>query len=209
MNRTAFAFLFALTTSWSGAQSVQALTPAAIALENYGQALAASTPDRAIVFKKVEKTDSSSYKVSFQTSAPELLAAADARTNSSSKLANLGRTKLWEAKFCTDELNAILVKLNVNIAVGSLEDAKGELQSGAFCIKQVLGAQPPTPGEIIGAWSDDVGSPSYLNATFTISSQNGKTYLNRTNGDGSKGAIRIYDKQGFVRLAKAKLNNKP
>lgn len=113
-----------------------------------------------------------------------------------------------------------------------LENPKGEPQSIAMCLKTNGETQSSAPaGRTIGSWYDDVGSPSYLNATFTIRAANGKTWLTRLNGDGSKGeyelavagdtyvkvgdkngayyivtptGLRINDRQGYIRTAKSK-----
>ncbi|WGO98719.1 hypothetical protein QFX18_01415 [Saccharophagus degradans] len=85
--------------------------------------------------------------------------------------------------------------------------------------------------KIIGEWYDDVGSPDFLDATFTIFKRSDKYLLHRKNGDGSAGTyllgldgkkfvkindkhgayyviegtkLHIFDSRGFVRSAVAK-----
>lgn len=83
----------------------------------------------------------------------------------------------------------------------------------------------------IGTWYDDLGSPSYGNATLTIEKEGDRYFLSRRNGDGSGGRYRverkgtvytkigdkfgakyivtekgleIHDKAGYIRTAKKK-----
>tara|TARA_R110001606_G_scaffold38472_1_gene107702 strand:+ start:677 stop:994 length:318 start_codon:yes stop_codon:yes gene_type:complete len=53
----------------------------------------------------------------------------------------------------------------------------------------------------IGRWYDDNGSPTYFDATFIISEENGNYYISRINGDGSKGKYRA-EKNGkkFIKI---------
>jgi len=90
---------------------------------------------------------------------------------------------------------------------------------------QKVAQQGCTPG----SWYDDLGSPTFLDATFNIVNDNGTCKLHRVNGDGSVGdypldlvgnkhfkrgdkfgayyiptsnGLDIYDKNGFIRTAK-------
>ncbi|MBA0216225.1 hypothetical protein H4F33_16300 [Pectobacterium brasiliense] len=84
---------------------------------------------------------------------------------------------------------------------------------------------------VIGSWYDDVGSPEFLDATFTITRTSRGYFLKRLNGDGSSGTyqltkldnkykknndkfgsyyvidgngLKIYDKDGYIRTARKK-----
>ncbi|NWA28588.1 hypothetical protein HX882_26645 [Pseudomonas gingeri] len=43
----------------------------------------------------------------------------------------------------------------------------------------------------VGKWYDDLGSPAFGNAVFTILNDSGTYYLVRRNGDGSSGRYRL------------------
>ena len=87
---------------------------------------------------------------------------------------------------------------------------------------------PPADG-VLGAWYDDLGDPTYTDATLNIIKEKGVYYLERINGDGSSGKyklnrvnnkfikvddkfgayyiisnsnLKIYDSNGFIRDAK-------
>lgn len=91
--------------------------------------------------------------------------------------------------------------------------------------------QEPQGDGVLGAWYDDLGDPTFTDATFKILKENGAYYLERTNGDGSSGKyiltrdgnsfiknndkfgayyvisganLKIYDRNGFIRDAKKK-----
>ena len=64
-----------------------------------------------------------------------------------------------------------------------------------FCISINLSA------EELGAWYDDVGSPTFFDATFKIQNDNGKYYIHRISGDGSRGKYKA-EKSGnkFIKI---------
>lgn len=49
--------------------------------------------------------------------------------------------------------------------------------------------EPPGNG-VLGAWYDDLGDPTYTDATLKIIKENGIYYLERINGDSSSGKYR-------------------
>lgn len=199
-------------------------------LAAYARALEASTSGRAIRFRSVERTGDNTFRVSFTTSSPSLMSLPNAKEDRAAYAVNYGRTKVWETKSCTAELSTVLKRYNLFMAAFVLENPKGEPQSIALCQKNSGESKPSAPpGRTIGSWYDDVGSPRYLNATFTIRVEGGKTWLTRVNGDGSKGeyelapagdtyvkvgdkhgayyvvtpaGLRINDRQGYIRTAK-------
>lgn len=201
-------------------------------LATYARALETSTPERAIRFRGVERTGGNTFRVSFTTSSPSLMSLPNAKEDKAAFAANLGRTKVWETKSCTAELSTVLKRYNLIMVAFVLENRKGEPQSIALCLKNSGESKPSVPpSRTIGSWYDDVGSPSYLNATFTIRVEGGKTWLTRLNGDGSKGeyelapagdtyvkvgdkhgayyvitpaGLRTNDRQGYIRTAKPK-----
>lgn len=48
----------------------------------------------------------------------------------------------------------------------------------------------------VGRWLDDLGSPEYMDAHFTIVKDSGKYFLERRNGDGSGGRYRLEKQKG-------------
>ena len=198
----------------------------------YARALEASTPDRAIRFKSVERTGSDTFRVSFTTSSPSLMSLPNAREDKAAFAANLGRTKIWETKSCTAEVGSLMKRYNLLMAAFVLENQRGEAQSLALCAKNAGEVQSSTPlARTVGTWYDDVGSPTFLNANFTIRIDGARAWLTRVNGDGSKGeyelavagdtyikvgdkngayyvvtpaGLRLNDRQGYIRTAKIK-----
>lgn len=113
-----------------------------------------------------------------------------------------------------------------------LENPQGETQSAALCGRNSGLERAVVPSSrTIGVWYDDVGSPTLLNATFTIRVESGKAWLTRLNGDGSRGeyelavagdtylkvgdkngayytvtpaGLRLNDRQGYIRTARNK-----
>lgn len=94
--------------------------------------------------------------------------------------------------------------------------------------------QEPQGNGTLGAWYDDLGDPTFTDATLNILKENGAYYLERVNGDGSIGKyqlkrdgekfikindkfgayyvisnsnLKIYDSKGFIRAAKKVTSN--
>lgn len=94
-----------------------------------------------------------------------------------------------------------------------------------------LGVLAQSSSAVVGVWYDDIGSPTYGDATLTIEKDGDRYFISRRNGDGSgsryrverKGAeytrvgdqfgakyvvtakgIEIHDKAGYIRTAKPK-----
>lgn len=199
-------------------------------LASYARALEASTLDRVIRFKGVERTGNDTFRISFTTSSQAFMSLPNAKEDRAAFAANLGRTKIWETKSCTAELGSLLKRHGLTMAAFVLENLKGEAQSAALCAKN-SGEAPSSapPRRTIGTWYDDVGSPTFLNATFTIRVDSSRAWLTRSNGDGSRGeyelavagdtyvkvgdkngayytvtpaGLRLNDRQGYIRTAK-------
>ena len=73
------------------------------------------------------------YKLKFKTDNHALMSVAGAEPTNAAYLTNVGRTKLWSAKFCTRSLKSIMSRHKIDIVTGDLTDLKGERQSMAIC----------------------------------------------------------------------------
>lgn len=206
-------------------------------LDIFGETLGENTQNSAIRYKKTiqtTKTPLNAYKLTFTTGNKALLSIPDVKSNNSAYIANLARTELWQRKFCNTSLKPIFTKFNINIISGDLTNENGETQSLALCMKDSLHGKPLAKKEtntskIIGSWYSDVGSPSFMDTTYTISNEDNQYYIKRKNGDGSEGkyrakkhknkyiklndkhgayyvvtddGLKIYDKAGYIRTAK-------
>ena len=110
-------------------------------LESYGKKIASSTQRDAIKFRSVVKTTETpmrAYKLQFQASAPELMAAPNADKDKTAYFINAGKTEVWQAKFCTDDLKRIMFEFGIDLISGDLQDQSGNTQSLSVCFKAVL-----------------------------------------------------------------------
>lgn len=120
--------------------SVSLSSPAGVVsrLEAYGRSLAASTPNGAVRFSSVVSTTEKplrAYKVVFSTSVRELMSNPNGSTDRTARTENLGRTAVWQAKFCTRELKTIMARDGLDLVSGDLQNISGLTQSMALCIK--------------------------------------------------------------------------
>lgn len=104
-------------------------------LNHYGKGISASAHHN-IQFVRTKHTSSSpftAYALTFRTNKKVLMAAKDAQTNHADYVLNLGKTKIWQIKFCTDSLKKIMAVHQIDIVTGDLQNMKGETQSLALC----------------------------------------------------------------------------
>ena len=105
-------------------------------LEKYGRQLADSTENNTITLSNVVKTTEQpmrAYKLQFQTNVNALMSDSVTNLNSIEYWTNLGKTKSWQTKFCTDELKAIMTTFEIDVVSGDLANMQGETQSMAIC----------------------------------------------------------------------------
>lgn len=207
-------------------------------LNSYGEKISSTSEEGNIIFIKAYQTVSkplNSYRLDFNTTAKELLSVPNADIDATANYTNLAITKVWEAKFCSDEIIAIMNNNHVDMVSGFLNN-NNEPQHVAICFKDSNKNQSSINKDssqetILGSWYDDVGSPEYMDCTFTIFKNKKGLFLKRANGDGSSGTyplkkehgkyikindkfgayyiikdnnLDIYDKEGFIRSAKQK-----
>jgi sensor histidine kinase YesM len=163
------------------------------------------------------------------------LSVPNAAHDKTAKLQNLAITKAWEVKFCQPDLINFMLKNNIDMVSGALI-SKGDIQRMAVCFKSMQLPESVSDKSdkdvVIGSWYDDVGSPEFLDATFTITKTSQGYFLKRLNGDGSSGTykitkldnkykknndkfgsyyiidtegLKIYDKDGYIRTARKKI----
>lgn len=105
-------------------------------LERYGWRFASSTENNAITLSNVVKTMEEpmrAYKLKFKTNTNALISEPVTHLNSVEYWTNLGKTKSWQTKFCTDELKAIMTTFGIDVVSGDLSNMQGETQSMAIC----------------------------------------------------------------------------
>jgi hypothetical protein len=99
------------------------------------------------------------------------LSVPNAAHDKTAKLQNLAITKAWEVKFCQPDLINFMLKNNIDMVSGALI-SKGDIQRMAVCFKSMQLPESVSDKSdkdiVIGSWYDDVGSPEFLDATFTI-----------------------------------------
>ena len=106
------------------------------ALEQYGQQLAHSIPAKSVAFSHVTHTTDQplrAYQIQFITSRQDLMAEEISLTETTPSTRNSMRTALWQAKFCTLQLQGLMATLRLNVVSGNLTDLHGETQSMAVC----------------------------------------------------------------------------
>lgn len=206
-------------------------------LDEYGKKVSTSSEKGAIKYIKVYQTTEkplNAYRMDFDTSEKNLLSVPNAAHDKTAKLQNLAITKAWEVKFCQPDLINFMLKNNIDMVSGALI-SKGEMQRMAVCFKSMQIPESVSDKSdkdvVIGSWYDDVGSPEFLDATFTITRTSQGYFLKRLNGDGSSGTylltkldnkykknndkfgsyyvidgngLKIYDKDGYIRTARKK-----
>jgi len=126
------------TVTSSSNQPHQIPVDPVIKLTNYGKKIASSSQKGALNFIAAIKTTESpmrAYKIQFQTSAPELMNSPNADKDSRAYLTNVGTTKLWETKFCTDDLKKIMAEFGIDLVSGDLQNMTGDTQSMSACFK--------------------------------------------------------------------------
>jgi len=107
------------------------------ALEEYGKSVASSSEKGAVRFVSVVKTMDQpmvAYVITFKTDSKALMATPNAENDRSAYVLNSAKTKLWEAKFCTDRLKSLMKDIGANIVSGDLQNSRGETQSMAPCL---------------------------------------------------------------------------
>jgi hypothetical protein len=117
-------------------QQLDQPTPEQHVLEEYGKQLASSTPNHVLTLFAVVQTMEQpmrAYTLQFKTAAKELMAAPNAQNDPVAYRTNQGKTEVWQAKFCTDQLQQIMATFNLNLVSGQLADMRGEIQSTAIC----------------------------------------------------------------------------
>ena len=111
-------------------------TPAIIeGLEKYGRTVAASTDGTIFFVSAIQTTKSpmNAFKLQFKTDNDALMTTSDAALGNAAYLANIGRTKVWSAKFCTKQLKAMMSQYKIDLVTGSLANLSGETQSTSIC----------------------------------------------------------------------------
>lgn len=206
-------------------------------LDEYGKRVSATSENGAIKYVKAYQTTEkplNAYRMDFDTSEKTLLSVPNAANDKTAKLQNLAITKAWEVKFCQPDLINFMLKNNIDMVSGALI-SKGEMQRMAVCFKSIkIPEQVSDKSDkdiVIGSWYDDVGSPEFMDATFTITKTSQGYFLKILNGDGSSGSykltkldnkyktnndkfgsyyvidaegLKIYDKDGYIRTARKK-----
>ena len=113
-------------------------------LEKYGRAVAASTDGTILFVSAIQTTKSpmNAFKLQFKTDEDALMSASGAAPGNAAYLANIGRTKVWSAKFCTKQLKSMMSQYKIDLVTGDLANLSGKTQSMAICwsrIKASLG----------------------------------------------------------------------
>lgn len=75
------------------------------------------------------------YILEFSTANPALKTKDDGDTNPDSYVENRMVTSVWETRFCTDDLKALMRARGVYLVSGKLFDEKGELQTLTACMR--------------------------------------------------------------------------
>ncbi|MBK8133280.1 MAG: hypothetical protein IPN63_01325 [Gammaproteobacteria bacterium] len=116
---------------------VQAVLAGAVEdLEAYGSFIVNSVEERALGFQEVMHTMTTplnTYVVKFTTSHDALLSAPNADKDKAAQLENLGKTMVWETKFCTTKLVSIMRRNGIDAVFGQIFSASGEIQRIASC----------------------------------------------------------------------------
>lgn len=107
-------------------------------LQKYGRALSAST-DGAVRFVSAEQTmksPMSAFKLIFKTDHEALMSVPGANSGNPAYYTNIGRTKAWSMKFCTKNLERIMLLYKIDLVIGDLTNLVGETQSISTCFSQ-------------------------------------------------------------------------
>ncbi|PHV05711.1 hypothetical protein CSQ96_18435 [Janthinobacterium sp. BJB412] len=73
------------------------------------------------------------YVVAFSTSDSAFMSNPDAATDKAAYIENTGKRSIWENKFCSGELKAIMRHTKVSIVTGDLQNREGQTQFMAMC----------------------------------------------------------------------------
>ena len=104
-------------------------------LEKYGNSVANST-DGSITFvseKQTTKSPMNAYKLTFRTDHEALMSVPGASSGNAAYLTNVGRTKAWSIKFCTDKLKRIMSRYKLDLVTGDLTNLESKTQSMSIC----------------------------------------------------------------------------
>lgn len=166
-------------------------------LDEYGEKVSKTSGKGSIKYIKAYQTTEkplNAYRMDFDTSEKNLLSVPNAADDKTAKLKNLAITKEWEVKFCQPDLINFMLKNNIDMVSGALIN-KGEMQRIAVCFKSMQISESVSDKNnkdvVIGSWYDDVGSPEFLDATFTLTRTTQRYFLKRLNGDGSSGTYQL------------------
>lgn len=119
-------------------------TSSALALEpntslvKYGESVASSSQKGAIKLHFVFKTTEApllAFRIDFTTTLKSLMAQQNANKDKAAYLMNVGKSELWQSKFCTSELKMIMNQFQINLVSGMLKNPAGEMQFLATCFK--------------------------------------------------------------------------
>jgi hypothetical protein len=107
-------------------------------IDAYGRALVASANPG--VFKYVETTQTMSvplvsYIVTFSTNDAIFLSSSRRAPSNAAFTENSAKRMVWEAKFCTEKLRALMRSANVNVVNGELVNLAGKTQFIAVCTR--------------------------------------------------------------------------
>ncbi|WP_128690947.1 hypothetical protein [Chromohalobacter israelensis] len=105
-------------------------------LEAYGKGVAASAQEGVLHMTSVVKTLEKpvrAYLITFETDNDALMSVPNASENRAARLANQGKTLVWETNFCSEKLERIMVREGIDMVSGDLQDTSGDTQSLASC----------------------------------------------------------------------------
>ena len=105
-------------------------------LTQYGSFIVRSVEPGAVRFSEVVHTMANplnSYVIKFSTENSDLLAAKNADKSEAARAENMGKTLVWEARFCSDDLISIMKKNDIDVVFGQLFSRAGEIQFIAGC----------------------------------------------------------------------------
>ena len=104
-------------------------------LEKYGNAVSVTT-DGTVKFVSARQTTESptnAFQLKFETDDAALMSGLGAESGNAAYLTNVGITRAWSVRFCTDELKAIMSRYRIDLVTGNLTNLEGKTQRMSIC----------------------------------------------------------------------------